>query len=251
MSREPVVTSQDGALATLRIQRPESENRLNLEVLKRLTSALRAADADDTVRAVALTGTGDTFCCGGDIDEIAVGDQASYRTFGEWFGALHGTLLGLSKPVIGAVNGDALAGGLSLLSVCDVAVARRSARYAMPEILAGLWPVMAMVSLNRVLPRKRAFELYYFGESFGAPEALELGLINWAVDDDEFEEAVRDRGRRLAELPRSAVRIGRPTVAELADRNYADGFAWSAERLVELLMDPEVSAALARRKDTP
>ena len=172
--------------------------------------------------------------------------MAAYRRFGEHFAGLHTDIVGLTKPVLAAVNGHVRAGGMSLLSVCDLAVARESAEFAMPEIRAGLWPIMAMVSVNRALPRKRAFEQYYFGDAIDARRALEWGLINWAVPDGSFDETVRARAQQLAALPRSAVRIGRTTFAGIEQRSYVDGFTYSAERLIELLTDPEASKALAQ-----
>lgn len=140
---------------------------------------------------------------------------------------------------------------MSLLSSCDLAIARASARFGMPEIKAGLWPIMAMVSLNRHLPRKRAFELYYTGDSFGAERAREWGLVNWVVPDGEFDGAVSARAAELAGLPPAAVRIGRATFAGIAERSLEDGYRWSAERLVELLSDPEAARALAAHRGRP
>ena len=244
-----LITTAAGPVVTLRINRPNQENRLNLEVLQRICAELEKADADEDARAVVITGTESTFCCGGDVTEFARGDRDAYRRFGEHFARMHLAISSLSKPVLAAVNGDARAGGMSLLSVCDLAVARESVRFAMPEIRDGLWPVMAMVALNRVLPRKRAFELYYFGESFGVEQARDLALVNWVVPDEEFAVEVDDRARRLAELPPASVRLGRETFAGIADRSFGDGYAYSADRLVELLTDPEVVTALALRKE--
>lgn len=232
---------------TLRIDRPARQNRLNLPVLEDLRGALEDAGAARDVRAVVLTGTGSTFSCGGDIEELPRGDREAFRELGRRFAALHLALLRSSKPVLAAVNGDALAGGLSLLAACDLAVARASARFAMPEIKAGLWPVMAQVALNRALPRKRVFELYYLGESFGAERAMDWGLVNWVVPDGDFDAAVLARAGQLAGLPPAAVRVGRAAFAELADLSYEDAYARSAERLVELLADPAMAEALAAR----
>jgi enoyl-CoA hydratase/carnithine racemase len=244
---QDTLQNNDGPITTLRINRPAQENRLNLTVLDELCSALSRADADARTRVVVLRGTGETFCCGGDLDEFAAGDAVAYRKFGERFAALHLAVAQLSKPVLAAVNGDARAGGLSLLATCDLAVARESALFAMPEIHAGVWPVMAMVSLNPLLTRKRAFELYYFGERFDAREAQRLGLVNWIAVDGEFEGTVQRRAEQLAALPRSAVAVGRSTFFEIGERSRREAFAYSRERLVELLKDPEVARALAGR----
>lgn len=246
---ESLITTTDGAVVTLRINRPDRENRLNLDVLERMVAALKQVDESDGVRAVVIRGTGNTFCCGGDVAEFAQGDKESYRKFAEQFGRLHLAISNLSKPVLAAVNGEVRAGGLSLLSICDLAVARASVRFAMPEIRDGLWPVMAMVALNRVLPRKRAFELYYFAEFFGVEEARDLHLVNWIVPDEEFDDAVRNRSRQLAVLPSASVAIGRATFAGIAARSLEDGYAFSGDLLVDLLTHPEVVAALAPRKE--
>ena len=249
MSERVVVVTTDGPVRTLRINRPERENRLDLAVLRALCAALAEADTDAAVRTVVLTGTGETFCCGGDLAEFAVGDRSAYHEFGRLFAGVHLAIARLSKPVLAAVNGHVRAGGMSLLSICDLAVARGSAQFGMPEIKAGVWPVMAMVALNRVLPRKRAFELYYFGESFDAQQALTWGLVNWVVPDAQFGPAVSSRAEQLAALPRRAVSVGRTTFAGIDDRaTLADGYSYRADRLVELLADPEVVDALAGQR---
>lgn len=250
MADDVVVRTQRGPIITLRLNRPQHENRLNLALLKELCSELEEVDRDPEVRAVVLTGTGETFCSGGDLDEFAVGNARAYGEFGRHFAGLHLAIAKLSKPVLAAVNGHARAGGLSVLAICDLAVARESVEFAMPEILSGVWPIMAMVSLNRVLTRKRAFELYFFAEPFPAEEARHLGLVNWVVADADFEEAVRARAERLAALPRTAIGIGRSTFLGIGERSYEEGFSYSAERLVELLTTPEVVAALADRRET-
>lgn len=244
MTDGTVIITTDGPVLTLRINRPGHENRLNLAVLRALGVAFRQADADPGVRTVVVRGTGETFCCGGDLAEFAVGGEAVYREFAKHFADVHLTLRRLSKPVLAAVNGHARAGGMSLLASCDLAIARASAHFGMPEIKAGIWPVMAMVLLNRVLPRKKAFELYYFGQSFDAQQARALDLVNWVVPDDEFEAAVHGRSRQLAALPRSALSVGRTTFGAIEDRSVEDGYAYSAERLVELLTDPDVARML-------
>lgn len=251
MSSDVVVVSGDGPVVTIRINRPRHENRLNLAVLDAIVDALRHAEENTAVRVVVLTGTGDTFCCGGDVAEFALGDAAAYHRFARGFAAVHLAVVGLTKPVLAAVNGDVRAGGMSLLSVCDLAVARASVRFAMPEIRDGLWPIMAMVSLNRALPRKRAFELYYFGEPFDVEQARNWGLVNTVVPDEEFEPSVESYANRLARLPARSVAMGRATFDGIAQRGYADGFAYSGERLVELLTNPEIVRALAGRKEKP
>ncbi len=251
MTDEPVVITTDGPVTTLRINRPDKENRLNLSVLTALQGDLDAADADPSIHAVVITGTGETFCCGGDLEEFAAGDRAAYETFGEAFAAVHLAIATLAKPVLAAVNGHVRAGGMSLLALCDLAVARAAVQFAMPEIKAGIWPVMAMVSLNRVLPRKRAFELYYFGESFNAEEARALGLVNWIVPHDHLEPSVQKLARQLAALPPRAIAVGRTTFAGIAERTLADGYTYSAGRLVELLTDPEAAQDLSRAVEEP
>ena len=246
---ESLIATTDGPVVTLRINRPDRENRLNLDVLERLVAALGDVDASESLRAVVIRGTGNTFCCGGDVAEFAQGDKESYRRFADHFGRLHLAISGLSKPVLAAVNGECRAGGMSLLSICDLAVARASVRFAMPEIRDGLWPVMAMVALNRVLPRKKAFELYYLAEFFGVEEARGLHLVNWVVPDEEFDDAVGHKARQLAALPPASVSIGRKTFAGIVERSLEDGYSFSGDLLVDLLTHPEIVAALEPRKE--
>lgn len=147
------------AVAILYLNRPERRNALSGEVIDRLLAELSAIDADPTVRCVVISGRGPAFCAGGDLGEGLGGDgfAAGHRQRGR-YAELLGKLPALRVPVIAAVNGDALGGGLGLVAASDLVVADPGARFGTPEIRVGLFPWMILAALVRDVPRKPLFE---------------------------------------------------------------------------------------------
>ena len=184
-----------GAVEVLRINRPEARNALNPAVLAGLGEGVRSADADPAVRAVIITGTGDkAFCAGMDLRGVASGERQGGGGGGG--GTPAGTSAyvefirnGISKPVIGAANATALAGGFELLLRCDLVVAAEGAEFGLPEVKRGLFAAGGGVKLGRRIPMAVAMELALTGDRIGAPRALELGLVNRVVPADQVMPA--------------------------------------------------------------
>src|SRR5262245_61456147 len=150
------------------MNRPAKLNALNFGLTRALVEALQAADADDTVGCILLTGAGRGFCAGADISEFeqfAPGNGPLIEERARLTTALHGLFPQLRKPVIGAINGYALGGGAGLALACDMAVAAASARFGYPEVKHGILPAIVMANLVRVVGRKKAFELVTTGKS--------------------------------------------------------------------------------------
>jgi len=162
------------------LNRPARKNALSGALIEAIGQGLREADADDTIRAVVLTGEGKAFCAGGDLAEGlgggggVIGGHSRRAQFGEVLGAFRAVRM----PVIAAVNGDALGGGLGLATACDLVIADPAARFGTPEIRLGLFPWVILAVLQRHVPRKRLMEMVLLGEKMPAEKALELGLVN-------------------------------------------------------------------------
>src|SRR3954453_3894185 len=175
--------SRDGGLARLALAKPP-RNLLDPDVMAALREAILEADADGAVQAIVLTGAGDMFCGGLDIERIQAGEDPI--AFASALVELLRVLPTLGKPVIAAVNGDALASGYALVCAADIAVTIDSARIGTFEASVGIWPMIAQVPpLQRLHPR-HALQNLLTGEPFDAQRALEIGIVNAVVGGDEL-----------------------------------------------------------------
>lgn len=202
----------------LTLNRPEKRNALNDELIAALKDALRAADADDSVRAVVIRGAGKDFCSGADLASIQSIATASYeenvedaRSLAELFLLIRN----LRVPVIAAVHGRALAGGCGLATACDLVVATVSARFGYPEVKIGFVPAMVAAILRRNLGEKKSFELLTQGFEFSSSEAHALGLVNRVVGDNELDVAVAAFAAVYAKVSGSAVAMTKKLLYEI------------------------------------
>jgi enoyl-CoA hydratase/carnithine racemase len=182
-----------------------------------LADELRRCDDDASVTAVVLTGSGETFCGGLDIGQIQAG--ADPMAFAAALIALLRLLPTLGKPVLAAVNGDALGSGFALVCASDYAVTVPDALLGTPEASAGFWPMTAQVPLlHRLLPR-HALQTILSGVPFDAEDALRVGAVNRIVKRAELERAVLEFGE-LAARAGDALAPGRRSFYRLLDASY-------------------------------
>jgi methylglutaconyl-CoA hydratase len=177
----------DGGVATITLNSPANRNALSRRLRGELLAHLDSALADDAVRVIVLTHTGPVFCAGMDLTESRGG--ASDQGVGELARILQ-TLWTSPRPVIAKLSGAARAGGVGIVAACDLAVAASTVSFAFSEVRIGVVPaVIAVPVLPRLLPRA-AHELFLTGETFDAPRAAAIGLINAAVGADELDGRV-------------------------------------------------------------
>lgn len=214
MSDTPAVRYESADhVATLTLNRAETRNALRPDVMSALTTALTRADSDPDVRVIVLTGAGPVFCAGGDLAGMQ-GDVQALGAYeqGRQYVDLFSQLWHLRTPLLAAVNGHAIGGGLGLVALADLAVAVDTARFGTPDNTIGLSPMMLAPLLLRSLPRKVALELLYLGSRLDAARACEVGLINAAVPSTEFESTIIRYAERLTRVSTTAVRLGREAV---------------------------------------
>jgi methylglutaconyl-CoA hydratase len=177
-----VLTSQDGPVTTVTLNRPDKRNALNVELLEALCAAVAAAETDASQRILVLRGAGPVFCSGLDLAEAAEPGRA--ETSADLVGKALRALATTRLMTIAAVQGAAVAGGAGLASACDFAVATRDAKFGYPEVRRGLVPALIMTFLRRQLRERDARELLLLGKLFDAEHAREIGLINRVVADE-------------------------------------------------------------------
>lgn len=197
-----VVVRRRGAAAWLRINRPDAMNSLNMDVVAGLQEGLDSAESDENVRCIVLTGTGRAFCAGADLKFVRqAGEEPGdgQSQFLEQVGALLNRIESFPKPVIAAVNGLALAGGLETVLCCDLVIAAQSARLGDAHANYGLLPGGgASVRLPRKIGPTRAKYLMFTGDFVLASDLLESGLVNQVVPDAELDAAVTTLVDKLA-----------------------------------------------------
>jgi crotonobetainyl-CoA hydratase len=183
------LTERRGNVLLITINRPEARNAVNGAVSIAVGEALQAAQDDADVRAVVITGAGESFCAGADLKAISRRENIYHPEHGEWGFAGYVQHV-IDKPTIAAVNGTALGGGTELALASDLVVAEERTKFGLPEVKRGL--IAAAGGVFRIvdqLPRKVAMELIFTGEPISAAEALRWGLINQVVPDGTAVEA--------------------------------------------------------------
>lgn len=244
-----VLTSTDGGIFTVTLNRPDKRNALSAEMIERLHEALERADLDPDVRVVLVRGAGKDFCAGADLDELlasadrsAEENERSALRLGKLFQAIRE----LPKPVIAMVHGRALAGGAGLATACDVVIASKSAQVGYPEIQRGFVPAMVMTLLRRMAGEKLAMDLVLTGRVLPAEEALAAGLLSRVVPDADLERETAAVAARLAELSVSALALTKKLFYQLDGRTLSDGIALGARVNAMARSTPDFREALGR-----
>jgi enoyl-CoA hydratase/carnithine racemase len=217
MSEPVLVTERHGAVAVLRLNRPEARNSLNPELINAIGLGMEAAERDPEVRAVVLTGTGDrAFCAGMDLRAFAEGGGASGAGAPGMAAFLRFTRGEIAVPIVGAANATAVAGGFELLLGCDVVVASEAASFGLPEVKRGLFAAGGGVFVSTRIPLAVAMELTLTGDPINAARALSLGLINEVVPADEVLAAAIALAERIARNGPLALRATKELVRTAA-----------------------------------
>ena len=222
-------------IAEISLARPPV-NALSFSLIEQLVAALRRAATDENVGAVVLTSAlPRRFSAGLDLGMI-LGKSATEmrRLLDKLYVELADAQYNLGKPSIAAVGGSARGGGMTLAISCDVLLAGRSASFGYPEIDLGLVPAIHFVHLPRIVGRHRAFELLFSGRSFGADEALSLGLVSRIVPDDKVRDEARAMARVFAAKSRTTMRLGRAAFMRVNDRDYRRGIGDAVENFCNI-----------------
>jgi enoyl-CoA hydratase len=221
---EPVRVSREGPVTTVLLARPERRNAVDGPTARALADAFRAFDADPEAAVAVLAGEGGVFCAGADLK--AVGTRAGNRVDDEGDGPMGPTRLRLSKPVIAAIAGHAVAGGLELALWCDLRVAEQDAvlgvfcrRWGVPLIDGGT------VRLPRLIGAGRAMDLILTGRAVGAEEAERIGLVNRVVPTGTSLAAAQELAAALARFPQTCLREDRLSALEQAGLSEPEAMA--------------------------
>ncbi|MEA2645236.1 MAG: hypothetical protein QOE92_319 [Chloroflexota bacterium] len=219
---EYVLVDVAGHRATITLNRPEQRNPLGGGMLRDLLAAFTWAREEKDVRVVVLTGAGDkAFCAGADLSSFDAEMTEVERHLGRhMFVELFVLMAELGKPIVGRINGHALAGGLGLAASCDLLIAADSATFGTPEVNVGVWAMMIQAVLARNLPRKRLLEMLLLGDRFGADEAYRIGLVNRVVPLKQLDADVDEVAGKLEKKSPIIMRLGRDSFYRTQDMEF-------------------------------
>jgi enoyl-CoA hydratase len=204
---------QEDRILTVAISRPEVRNAVDSATAAALAEAFKNFESDDALCAAVLTGAGGTFCAGADLRELADGRRTAIEEHGA--GPMGPTWLQLSKPVIAAVEGHAVAGGLELALWCDLRVAARDAVFGVYNRRFGVPLIdLGTVRLPRMIGQGRALDMILTGRSVSGEEALQMGLVNRLVEPGKALETAIELAQTLAAFPQHGLRADRISVYE-------------------------------------
>jgi enoyl-CoA hydratase len=232
-------------VAIVSIERPEVRNAVDRSTAAALVDAFRRFDDDDALAVAVLTGSGGTFCAGADLKAVASGQGNRVTTDGD--GPMGPTRMVLSKPVIAAVEGHAVAGGLELALWCDLRVAARDAvfgvycrRWGVPLVDGGT------VRLPRLIGHSNALDLILTGRGVSGHEALRMGLANRLVDPGQALTAAVELAAQLAGFPQRCLRADRRSSYEQWDLTFTDAMGNETELGLEVIRSGETVEGASR-----
>ena len=245
-----VRVERSGSVLTVILDRPAVRNAVDRATAEALADAFRAFAADDSALVAVLWGAGGTFCAGADLGAVARGDPNRIDPEGD--GPMGPSRMRLQKPVIAAISGHAVAGGLELALWCDLRVAEADAvlgvfcrRWGVPLIDGGT------VRLPQIVGLGRALDLSLTGRALGAEEALSMGLINRVVPKGEARQAAETLAAEIAAFPQATMRADRASIYRSFELDHDGAMAAELEGGVEVLGEALAGAmAFGRRRDT-
>jgi enoyl-CoA hydratase/carnithine racemase len=224
-AHQSILVEQRGLACQITINRADEHNTMTDEVMVELRVALEHAQSNPDVRAVVITGAGrQTFCAGGKLKPGADGSPFALDPgrFDHPVAELFRDLDRCQLPIIARVNGGAFGGGVGLICACDFAIGVEGARFGTTEASVGVFPMMILPVLMRVVPRRRLQEMCFFAERFSASQAQDLDILNQVVPPDQLDQAVDALVAKLARNSPVALRMGRRAFSAMTDLPLTD-----------------------------
>ncbi len=220
-------------VATITINRPKRRNALNPGVMQGLNQYLDQAGADPDVSAIILTGAEGNFCSGADLGGSFGGDQSFLGMHNDrsHYANLLVKMNACKKPILAAIEGYCLAGGMGLCLSSDVVIASEDAQFGLPEIKRGLWPYMVTAVLIRNVGRKKAVELCMTGDRIPAAEAERIGIINYCVPKDSFGDKVAEMAGKLSSYSTAVMGLGKSSFYKVADMSTDEALSYLQSQL--------------------
>lgn len=247
MSTNPIVIEErQKGVTRITLNRPAQFNPLSQEMLKALQAALDQASQHPECRVIVLAAQGKAFSAGHDLAEMRANpDHAFYRNLFNQCSRLMMSLVQLPQPVIAEIDGVATAAGCQLVSLCDLAVASESSRFAVSGINFGLFCATPSVGLSRAVSRKKAMEMLLTGDFITAHEAQEQGLINRCVDAAQLTVVVDQWCQSILSKPQTAIRLGKQLFYRQLEMGLSAAHQLAGETMACNMMDASAQEGFA------
>ena len=238
MAYETLIVEIEDYVALIRLNRPDALNALNLRLMQELADALTAADRNDKVRCIVLTGSDKAFAAGADVREMA-GQSFVDAYSGDLFGAEAERILRIRKPIIAAVAGYALGGGCELAMMCDFIIAADTAKFGQPEINLGVVAGMGGTQrLTRFVGKSKSMDMHLTGRFMDAAEAERCGLVSRVVPAGALLEEAMKAARKIAEKSTNSVMAVKEAVNRAQETSLREGLLFE-RRLFHALFATE------------
>jgi len=219
---ENILVEKEEPVAVIRLNRPKAFNALSHELIGELVAAFADLDNDSSVRAIVLTGSDKAFAAGADIKEMSKETSVSIMLKDQF--ATWDKIRLVKKPIIAAVSGYALGGGLELMMNCDIVIASENAKLGQPEINLGIIPGAGGTQrLTRLVGKHKAMEMILTGEMITAQEALKIGLVNKVAPVELYLEEAKNIAAAIAKKSPVAVRLAKEAILQAFETPLSDG----------------------------
>ena len=234
MAYETILTELKDGVFTITLNRPDKLNSFNDKMFVELTDAFKQVERDASARCVVVTGSGKGFCAGQDLssakEKMTSGDMSYGHHLRETYNPLINRMMSLPKPIIAAINGAAAGAGMSLAMACDLRLAAESASFLQAFVKIGLVPDSGSSwLLQRLVGRTRAMDLMLTGKKIGAKEALEWGLVNQVLPNDDLMKATNELAHTMATMPTKAIGLIKRMTDYAANHTLAESLDYEAD----------------------
>ncbi len=246
----PVLVAKKGMVGWLTINNPEVRNAIDAQTNLALAAGVAAFTKDPSIRAIVITGAGDkAFSAGGNLKGNAstfVYDQSQPSNPRS---ELHRVVEFCTIPIVARVNGHCLAGGMGVLSACDMVVAVSTATFGTPEVKIGMFPMQVAAALQHLVPRRKFMEMCITGEPITAAEALAMDLVNYVVPPEELDAKVDWLLNRIIDKSPTAIRRGKYALRAILDMNFEQSVSYMETQIRTLAQTEDAQEGLTARRE--
>jgi enoyl-CoA hydratase/carnithine racemase len=230
-----LLIDKKGHIGYVFFNNPDTDNRIGRAESLEMTAAFKEIDEDKDIRVVILSGKNNSFCTGGKIDGFPDGLIVDQRAYSVAMVDAVLAIFRLSKPIIAAVNANAVAGGLMFVQCCDLAIAGRDCLFGLPEIQRGYFPMIALAVLQKLMPKKRLLEMAFTGDLVSAETMLEWNLLNKIVDTNAVLGEAEKLAERIVSYNTMSTLFGRSCYYAMENMNLTSSLEHARGELLNML----------------
>ena len=241
-----LLRERNGPVLRLTINRPQRRNALTDAVILGLGNAIREADNNEGIRAIVITGAGDkAFCAGADLTPGDTPFKPNATRLQSPMGELARAAHACRVPIIGRINGLCLAGGMGIFGLCDMAIASDTAKFGMPEVKIGLFPMQILTMLRNLIPPRFLNEMCMTGRAIDAQTAFSIGILNRLVPQSELDAAVDALVAEIVAVSPTAIRRGKYAMRAVESMSFHEMMAFTETALTPMLLTEDAHEGLA------